>query len=80
MKKEPSNTIVVFDWNFRANTLNLAQEGLPLLIKIWMLEKEVHCVKSVRIRSYSSPYLPAFGLNTERYGVFSPNAGKYGPE
>ena len=28
-----------------------------------------HCVKSVRIRSYSGPYFPAFGLNTERYGV-----------
>ena len=25
-----------------------------------------HCVKSVRIRSYSSPYFPSFGLNTER--------------
>ena len=29
-----------------------------------------HCVNSVRIRSYSSPYFP----------VFSPSAGKYGPE
>ena len=28
-----------------------------------------HYVKSFRIRSYSSPYFPAFGLNTERYGV-----------
>ena len=39
-----------------------------------------HCVKSVRIQSYSGTYFPAFGMNTERYGVFSPNAGKYGPE
>ena len=23
-----------------------------------------HCVKSVRIRGYSGPYFPAFGLNT----------------
>ena len=23
-----------------------------------------HCVKNVRIRSYSGPYFPAFGLNT----------------
>ena len=23
----------------------------------------------VRIRSFSGPYIPAFGLNTERYGV-----------
>ena len=28
-----------------------------------------HCVKSVHIRSYSGPHFPAFGLNTERYGV-----------
>ena len=26
-----------------------------------------HCVKCVRIRSYSGPYFPAFGLNTVRY-------------
>ena len=25
-----------------------------------------HCVKSVRIRSFSGPYFPAFGVNTER--------------
>ena len=25
-----------------------------------------HCVKNVHIRSYSGPYFPAFGLNTER--------------
>ena len=30
---------------------------------------KIHCVKSVRIRSYSGPYFPAFGVNTERYGV-----------
>ena len=27
----------------------------------------LHCVKTVRVRSYSGPYIPAFGLNTERY-------------
>ena len=34
-----------------------------------------HCVKSVRIWNFSDSYSPAFGLNTERYGVsqrFSP--------
>ena len=25
-----------------------------------------HCVKSVRIRSFSGPYFPAFGLNTDQ--------------
>ena len=28
-----------------------------------------HCVKSVRIRSYSGPHFPAFELNMERHGV-----------
>ena len=28
-----------------------------------------YCVKSVYIRSYSGPNIPAFGLNTERYSV-----------
>ena len=28
-----------------------------------------HCVKSVRIWSFSGPHFPAFGLNTERCGV-----------
>ena len=28
-----------------------------------------HCIESVRIQSYSSLRFPAFGLNTERYGV-----------
>ena len=31
--------------------------------------KLFYCVKSVRIRSYSGPHFPAFGLNTERYGI-----------
>ena len=29
----------------------------------------MHCGKSVRIRSFSGPYFPAFGLNTERSEV-----------
>ena len=28
---------------------------------------EIHCVKSVCIRSYSGPHFPAFGLNAKRY-------------
>ena len=28
-----------------------------------------YCVKSVRIRSYSGPHFPGFGLNKERYFV-----------
>ena len=29
----------------------------------------IHRVKSVLIGSFSGPYFPAFGLNTERYGI-----------
>ena len=29
----------------------------------------LQCVKRFRIRSYSGQYFPAFGLNTEKYGV-----------
>ena len=32
--------------------------------------KKIHCVRSVRIRSYSGLHLPAFGLNTDIYHVF----------
>ena len=36
----------------------------------------------VRVRSFSGPYFAALGLNTVMYylPLFSPNAGKYGPE
>ena len=30
-------------------------------------KENYNCVKSAHIRSYSSPYFPAFGLNTKRY-------------
>ena len=32
--------------------------------------KGVHCVKNVRIWSYSGPHFPAFGLNNSEYGYF----------
>ena len=32
--------------------------------------KNILCVKSVRLRSYSGSHFPAFGLNTERYIVY----------
>ena len=35
-----------------------------------------HCIKSVRIRSYTGSYFPAFGINTERYGV-APNTDTF---
>ena len=36
-------------------------------------------MKSVRIRSFSDPRFPAFGLNMYVF-LFSPNSGKCGPE
>ena len=33
-------------------------------------DASLHCVKSVRIRTYSGPHFPAFGLNTEIYLSF----------
>ena len=33
------------------------------------LKELLHCVKSVRIRSYSGQYFPTFGLKRELYGV-----------
>ena len=35
-----------------------------------MFLSQLHCVKSVRIWSYSGPHFPVFGLNTERYSHF----------
>ena len=37
-------------------------------MKICLKMKEIHCVKSVRVRSYFGFHFPAFELNTERYG------------
>ena len=37
-----------------------------------------HPSQTDHIRSYFGPYFPAFGLNTERYGVFfAGNTGKF---
>ena len=33
------------------------------------LDYSLHCLKSVRNRSFSGPYFPAFGLNMKRYSV-----------
>ena len=38
----------------------------------------LHCVKSVRIRSYSRPHFPAVRLNSERYEVYLHIQSEYG--
>ena len=50
-----------------------------VLLKLWQAHQKfpaivvtrsaMYCMKSVHIQSYSGPYFPAFGLNTERYGA-----------
>ena len=64
-----------FFWVFSLNIFLY----LYLNILIAKVKKRVHCVKSVCIRSFPGPYFPAFGLNTERYGVslrIYPECGK----
>ena len=71
---------------FFYNILILNQKYFNFCLKVlalWKMSKILHCVKSVRIWSYSGPHFSAFGLNSERYevlSVFSPNVGKCGPE
>ena len=36
---------------------------------VYGIPARIHCVKSVRIRRYSDPHFPTFGLNSERYSV-----------
>ena len=75
-------------------SITLAFTLLSALVLIEIYVSNNHYVKSVRIRSFSGLYFPAFGPNTEIYkvlskiyevlclfiSVFSPNAGKCGPE
>ena len=49
--------------------LGLFLNALTCLLIIILLITTSSLVNGVRIRSYSGLYFPAFGLNTERYGV-----------
>ena len=49
--------------------------NVPLQQQMWvvktygsMKQNKQHYVKSVRIRSFSGPYFPVFGLNAVKYG------------
>ena len=50
------------------NSTIIATSPTNLLWKMWILSF-LHCVKRVHILSFSSSHFPAFGLNTERYGI-----------
>ena len=60
-------------WNLWKKPVSVSTETITWLDISNGGETEQHCVKSVRIRSYSGshfpPHFPAFGLNTGRYGV-----------
>ena len=49
-------------------TPKLIHIGVMLISKLRIF-LVLHCVKSVRIWSFSGPYFPAYGRNTERYSV-----------
>ena len=49
-----------------------------IISRITFFTEVVTAWKVSKYGVFSGPYFPAFGLNTEY--IFSPNAGKYGPE
>ena len=70
-----------YTWKFQPMDVSLNKPFKAVLRGCWVkyvvTVAEGHCVESVRIRSYSGPYFPTFGLNVKKCGS---NAGKYGPE
>ena len=61
--KSTAVRFVLFNLIYSHKT-SLLIPNYSFLLAFWV---KLHCVKSVRIRSYSALYFPAFGLNTERY-------------
>ena len=69
-------TLNMFYWHSYYNLNRIICTGLRekqlfrwKMFRLAFTHRALHCVKSVRIRSFSSPYFPAFGLNTERYYI-----------
>ena len=56
-------------WRYQYFQLHVALTLYVIYVLRKIYNESMHCLKSVRIRSYSGPYFPAFGLNTERYSV-----------
>ena len=67
------DTFLLIEFVFRKEN-DIQDLGAIMLLKYLYLSSS-HCVKSVHIRSFSGPYFPAFGLNTDQknseYGHFS---------
>ena len=60
-----------FSW--RKSLKKLHSSNYALLTKVqyvMALLRTIHCVKTVRIRSYSGLHFPAFELNNSEYGHF----------
>ena len=53
-------------WNKRLKS----NQGVKSNTQIFWNFQHIHCVKCVRISSFSSSYFPTFGLYTQRYSVF----------
>ena len=53
---------------FSIMLLHRSMQTRSFLKHLYLLQRH-HCVKSVRIQSFSGPYIPAFGLNTKIYSV-----------
>ena len=67
-----SSVIFVY---FEPNESEVLEKKLAReLVRVGFANKSItlgqsHCMKGVRVRSFSSPYFPTFELNTKRYGV-----------
>ena len=60
---------------------NWIKRSCPILGRFKIIFKKlgkIHCVKNVRIRSFSGPHFSAFGLNTKRYGISLRVQSEYG--
>ena len=51
------------------NICSIKNIVFSIYTEIWYYNYKEHCVKCVRIRSFSGPHFPAFWLDTERYSV-----------
>ena len=60
------STLNVLFFNVIKDSLSITRNDLSLQSRL----VNTHCLRCVRIWSYSGSYFPAFGLNTERYLVF----------
>ena len=67
-------SVTKFSWYYLCLSLFCKRETFGFF---FFFAKHIHCVKIVRIRSYSGPHFAAFGLNTERYSVSLHIQSKY---